>query len=60
LQIAKEVHYARALNYRRIEIDKVISFTNNQQGFKTFKNWVFEIILKSQNTTDTFTMLPIT
>ena len=47
IDIAKEVHYARAFNYRRIELDKVISFTNNQQGFKTFKNWILEVMKKN-------------
>jgi transposase len=44
IDIAKEVHYARAFNYRRIELDKVISFTNNQEGFKSFRNWVLEVM----------------
>lgn len=47
IDIAKEVHYARAFNYRRIELDKVISFTNNQQGFRTFKNWILEVMKKN-------------
>ena len=44
IDIAKEVHYARAFNYRRIELNKVIPFTNNQEGFKSFKNWVLEVM----------------
>jgi transposase len=48
IDIAKEVHYARAFNYRRMELDKVISFTNNQQGFKSFKSWA-EGVMKKYN-----------
>lgn len=47
IDIAKEVHYARAFNYRRIELDKVIPFTNNQEGFKSFRNWVLEVMKKN-------------
>ncbi|MCX8167322.1 MAG: IS110 family transposase [Candidatus Micrarchaeota archaeon] len=44
IDIAKEVHYARAFNYRRIELDNVILFTNNQEGFKSFRNWVLKVM----------------
>ena len=47
IDIAKEVHYARAFNFRRIELDKVISFTNNQQGFEYFKSWADELLKKN-------------
>lgn len=47
IDIAKEVHYARTFNYRRIELDKVISFTNNQQGFESFKSWVDKVMEKN-------------
>jgi len=47
IDIAKEVHYARAFNYRRIELDKVIPFTNNKEGFKSFRNWLLEVMKKN-------------
>ena len=44
VDIAKELHYARLFNYRRIELDKVISFRNDLNGFKSFKVWIERVI----------------
>lgn len=38
VDIAKEVHFARAFNFRRIELDIVFSFRNTLDGFDSFKN----------------------
>jgi len=37
VDIASDVHYARAFDYRGIELDKVIKFNNDIQGFKVFQ-----------------------
>jgi transposase len=47
VDIAKELHYARVFNYRRIELDKVISFRNDLNGFKSFKGWIERVIRKN-------------
>lgn len=46
IDIAKEVHYARAFNFRRIELDKVISFKNTSGGFNSFNQWIREVMSK--------------
>jgi len=35
--IAKSIHYARAFNYRGIELGKVFKFENTREGLETFK-----------------------
>ena len=47
VDIAKETQYARAFNYRGIEIfmsRKVISFSNRTEGFGTFLDWIQELM----------------
>lgn len=40
IDIASEVHYARAFNWRGIELGKVISFDNNLEGFSKLQEWI--------------------
>jgi transposase len=40
IDIASEVHYARAFNWRGIELGKVISFDNNREGFIKLQEWI--------------------
>lgn len=40
VDIAKKKHYARAFDWRGIELDKTISFASTYQGFKSFEEWV--------------------
>ena len=40
IDIAKEIQYARAFDYRGIELSKVKSFENTAEGFKTFQEWI--------------------
>lgn len=40
IDIGKEVQYARAFDYRGIELSKVKSFENTAEGFKVFEDWV--------------------
>ena len=47
VDIASEVHYARAFDYRGIELDKVIKFDNDILGFKVFSDWITDIAKKN-------------
>lgn len=40
VDIAKSVHYARAFDYRGIELATVFKFENNREGLESFKNWM--------------------
>jgi transposase len=46
VDIAKKEHYARAFDWRGIELDKVISFKSTYQGFKRFEEWAEELAAK--------------
>ena len=39
VDIAKKKHYARAFDFRGMELDKVIKFKANGGGFESFINW---------------------
>ncbi|MDD4570245.1 MAG: transposase [Tepidanaerobacteraceae bacterium] len=47
VDIASEVHYARAFDYRGIELAKVIKFDNDILGFKVFSDWITDIATKN-------------
>ena len=47
IDIASEEHYARAFNWRGIELGNVISFSNSREGFDKFKVWMER--LKKEN-----------
>lgn len=47
VDIASEMHYARAFDWRGIELGKVFSFENSEEGFKTLLCWANE--LKEKN-----------
>ena len=40
VDIASQVHYARAFDYRGIEHGKTLKFDNNQSGFKALRDWI--------------------
>ncbi|MBU3130789.1 IS110 family transposase [Clostridium tagluense] len=40
IDIAKQFQYARAFDYRGIELSKVKSFENTAEGFKSFDEWL--------------------
>jgi len=40
IDIAKQFQYARAFDYRGIELSKVKPFENTAEGFKTFQEWL--------------------
>lgn len=40
VDIAHEIHYARAFDWRGIEIGKVFHFENSKEGFESFNKWM--------------------
>lgn len=42
VDIASEVHYARAFDWRGIELAKVFRFENSLEGFEAFSEWIDE------------------
>lgn len=51
IDIGKEVQYARAFDYRGIELSKVKSFENTAEGFKIFEDWV-KLLAKEKQKND--------
>jgi len=43
IDIGKETHYARAFDYRGIELSKLLKFNNNAEGFKHLEQWMQDI-----------------
>ena len=43
VDIAKEIHVARAFDYRGIELEASIEFANDYLGFSRFKEWIKRI-----------------
>ena len=50
VDIASELHYARAFDNRGIELGKLIKFTNDAEGFRFFTCWIEELKRKCQKT----------
>lgn len=48
IDIASETHYARAFDWRGIELGKVIKFENELSGFEKFELWI-ETLKKQHN-----------
>ena len=46
VDVASEVHYARAFDQRGIEFGKLLRFTNDAEGFNILKLWTEEISVK--------------
>lgn len=40
IDVAKELHVARAVNFRGLELGKACTFKNNVEGFKRLQNWI--------------------
>lgn len=40
VDIASETHYARAFDWRGVELGKVFKFENSTEGFQSFSKWV--------------------
>jgi transposase len=47
VDIASEVHYARAFDWRGVELGKVFSFANSADGFRSYACWVSELAAKA-------------
>ncbi|WP_347487749.1 IS110 family transposase [Desulfoscipio sp. XC116] len=43
IDIGKETHYARAFDYRGIELGKLLKFSNTAEGFKLLDRWMQDI-----------------
>lgn len=43
VDIASETHYARAFDWRGLELGKVFHFENSLEGFQNFSNWMEQI-----------------
>ena len=47
IDVGSEKHFARVFDWRRIELSKkVFEFSNDEEGFNDFLNWIEEIKLK--------------
>jgi len=48
IDIAKQFQYARAFDYRGIELSKVKPFENTTEGFRIFKEWIESVAKENQ------------
>lgn len=48
VDVASETHYARAFDFRGIELGKVVKVSNDSEGFKIFNSWINELKVKHQ------------
>lgn len=48
VDIAKDTHYARAFDYRGIELGKIFSFASNEEGMKSFSSWVKKVMERNK------------
>lgn len=48
IDIGKETHYARAFDYRGIELAKMLRFSNNAQGYKALDDWMTNIMQQKE------------
>ena len=46
IDIGSTTHYARAFDWRGIELGKVFKFSNSREGFDSFKNWMITAKVK--------------
>lgn len=50
VDIAKKTHYARAFDYRGLEIANIIKFSNNHEGIQVFIEWIEKTMRKHGKT----------
>ena len=50
VDIASETHYARAFDWRGIELGNVFIFGNSAEGFQSFTNWFSELAARKGKT----------
>ncbi len=58
VDIAQQVHVARAVNYRGIVVGDPLSFENNEEGFTRLLNWINQLKLSKGLTTEIVGMEP--
>ncbi len=44
IDVGKETHYARAFDFRGLELAKLFRFSNTRQGYEALENWTQEIM----------------
>lgn len=49
VDIASETHYARAFDWRGIELGKVFSFENSEEGFQSLLRWIATLSTRKGN-----------
>lgn len=50
IDIGKETHYARAFDYRGIELARLLKFSNTDQGFQRLDQWMRDICKQQEKT----------
>jgi len=50
VDIGKETHYARAFDYRGIELARLLKFSNTDQGFQRLDQWMRDICKQQEKT----------
>ncbi len=50
IDIGKETHYARAFDYRGIELARLLKFSNTDQGFERLDQWMRDICKQQEKT----------
>jgi transposase len=50
IDIGKETHYARAFDYRGIELARLLKFSNTDQGFDRLDQWMRDICKQQEKT----------
>ena len=50
IDVAKEIHYARAFDFRGIELSKLLRFSNTAEGFARLEQWMQDISRQQEKT----------
>jgi transposase len=50
IDVAKEIHYARAVDFRGIELSKLLRFSNTAEGFARLEQWMQDISRQQEKT----------
>ena len=58
VDIAKKIHYARAFDYRGIELAKVFRFENTREGLEAFREWIDELVKSEDKDSSVIGMEP--
>ena len=48
IDISSETHYARAFDWRGLELSKIFKFESTSYGFENFSEWLAEICKTNQ------------